>query len=68
MNAPLPQLTEAQRAQVQAACATLRLTTRDRFLLDLASALARCRQPPTDVDLRVAVRKLLGVVEADCRY
>jgi hypothetical protein len=62
MNAPLPALTPAQQGQVQAACATLRLAARDRFLLDLASELARSPTPLTDLDLRMAMRKLLGVV------
>ena len=63
MNArALPSLSEAQRKQVLAALATLRLSSHDKFLLDLASALARCQQPLSDLDLRIAIRQQLGVV------
>jgi hypothetical protein len=54
---PLPTLTATQQEQVQAACATL--SARDAFLQDLAVELARCQQPITDEDLRIAIDGLL---------
>jgi hypothetical protein len=57
-----PHLTDAQQQQVLAALATLRMSSHDRFLLDLASELARRSPPISDLDLRVAIRTLLGVV------
>jgi hypothetical protein len=54
---PLPALTATQQEQVQAACATL--SARDAFLQDLAVELARCQQPITDEDLRIAMDGLL---------
>jgi hypothetical protein len=65
MNTSLPALTPAQQQQIRAACATLRWQARDAFLLDLASELANHPTPLTDLDLRMAVRKLLGVVAVD---
>jgi hypothetical protein len=58
-------LTDEQMDMVRGAAATLRWAERDEFMLDLASALARCHAPVTDLDLRVAIRKLLGVVPVD---
>jgi hypothetical protein len=54
-------LTDRQREAVRAAAATLRLSARDAFLQDLAVELARCPAPISDLDLRVALRTLLGV-------
>ena len=62
MRKPLPSLTDTQQRMVLAALATLRMSGHDHFLLDLASALARCKQPVSDLDLKVAIRQLLGVV------
>jgi hypothetical protein len=63
MRAPLPSLSDAQQQRVLAALATLRLSAHDRFLLELASALARSpHHPVTDLDLKVAIRGLLGVM------
>jgi hypothetical protein len=63
MSRLLPSLTDAQQQQILAALSTLRLSGHDRFLLDLASALARCpNQPVTDLDVRIAVRQTLGVM------
>ena len=46
---------------VRTAAATLRLRGRDKFLQALAVELARCRYPPSDMDVKVAIRQLLGV-------
>ena len=63
MSRPLPYLSDAQQKMVLAALASLRMTSHDRFLLDLASALAHSpNQPVTDLDVRIAIRQLLGVV------
>jgi hypothetical protein len=63
MNRPLqqPSLTEFQRAQISAAVATLRFGARNAFLLDLASALARCPQPLSDRALKTTIGQLLGL-------
>jgi hypothetical protein len=61
MRKPLA-LTDDQMAIVRAASASLRLAARDRFLQDLACELARYPHPPTDTDLRVCIRQLLGLV------
>jgi hypothetical protein len=61
MSRPLPHLSDAQQRMVLAALATLRLSGHDKFLLDLASALARCNHPVSNLDVRIAVRQLLGV-------
>ncbi len=53
-------LTDQQKEQVTAACATLRLTSQDRFLQDLAHELGRRRYPPTDTDVHSAVKMLLA--------
>jgi hypothetical protein len=58
----LPSLTDAQQQQILAALSALRLSAHDKFLLELASALARCKQPVTDLDVRVQVRQILGTV------
>jgi hypothetical protein len=55
-----PALTEAQQEVVRVAAATLRLRGRDKFLQALAVELARCSYPPSDADVKVAVRQLLG--------
>jgi hypothetical protein len=62
MTQPLA-LTDEQMAAVRDAAATLRLNARDKFLQALACELARCYNPtrPTDVDVRVAIRQILGV-------
>jgi hypothetical protein len=63
MSRPLPYLSDAQQRTVLAALASLRMSSHDRFLLDLASALAHSpNQPVTDLDVRIAIRQLLGVV------
>jgi hypothetical protein len=62
MSKPLPYLTDAQQRQVLAALASLRLAGHDRFLLDLASAMARCPHPVSDLDVKIAIRQLLGIV------
>ena len=62
MDVLLPSLTPSQQQMLLAALRSLRLSGHDRFLLDLASALARCKQPVTDLDLKIALRQLLGVV------
>jgi hypothetical protein len=54
-------LTVEQKEVVRIAASTLRLDARDHFLLDLSGELSRCRYPVTDLDLRVAIRKLLGI-------
>jgi hypothetical protein len=54
-------LTDEQLEVVRAAASGLRLSVRDRFMLDLASELARCSTPVSDLELRVSIRKLLGV-------
>ncbi len=54
-------LTDRQQEQVIAAAATLRLKSQDRFLQDLAHELGRRRYPPTDTDVKVAIRQLLGI-------
>jgi hypothetical protein len=54
-------LTDEQMELVRTAAAPMRLSVRDKFMLDLASELARCRSPLTDADVRIAIRKLLGV-------
>ena len=46
---------------VRAACASLRLAARDRFLQELACELARYPSHPTDADLRICIRQLLGI-------
>jgi hypothetical protein len=53
-------------AAVRTAASTLRLSARDKFLQALACELARCSNPthPTDVDVRVAIRQILGVPTA----
>lgn len=61
MRRPLPYLSDDQQKMVLAALATLRMSSHDRFLLDLSSELARHSPPITDLDLRMAIRKLLGV-------
>ena len=58
----LPSLTDGQQRMVLAALSTLRLSAHDKFLLELASALARCPQPVSDLYVRIAVRQILGVV------
>jgi hypothetical protein len=55
-------LTDEQMAMVRTAAAPMRLSARDRFMLDLASELARCHSPVSDLDVRICIRKLLGVV------
>jgi hypothetical protein len=62
MSKPSPSLTEVQQQMVLSALATLRLSAHDKFLLDLASALARCKQPVSDLDVKIAIRQLLGFV------
>jgi hypothetical protein len=54
-------LTDEQMEVVRLVAAPMRLSVRDRFMLDLASELARCNSPVSDLDVRVAIRKLLGV-------
>jgi hypothetical protein len=54
-------LTDEQMQIVRTAAAKLRLSARDKFMLDLASVLARCHCPVSDTDLRAAIRQLLGV-------
>jgi hypothetical protein len=54
-------LTSEQMQIVRAAASGLRLSARDKFNLDLASALARCPNPPSDTDIRAAIRQILGV-------
>jgi hypothetical protein len=56
-------LTDAHKDMIRSATANLRWVARDKFNLDLAAALARCRTPLTDADLRVAIRQLLGVTD-----
>jgi hypothetical protein len=58
----LPSLTDAQQRMVLAALGTLRLSAHDKFLLELASALARSPQPISDLTVRVQVRQILGTV------
>ena len=53
-------LSDAQMNTVRHAAASLRWLQRDRFMLDLASTLARCHDPPTDSDLQICIRQLLG--------
>lgn len=60
MSRPLT-LTDAQMEMVRVAAATLRLRGRDKFLQALAVELARYRYPPSDMDVKVAVRQLLGI-------
>jgi hypothetical protein len=62
MPSHLPALTPAQEAQVLAAMAPLRLRGQQQFLADLRARLALRPRPPSDLDLRVALRPLLGVV------
>jgi hypothetical protein len=62
MPAHLPALTPAQEAQVLAAMATLRLSGQQQFMSDLRARLALRPKPVSDLDLRVALRQLLGVV------
>jgi hypothetical protein len=54
-------LSNEQMEAVRVAAATLRLSARDAFLQALACELARCRYPPSDTDVRVAIRQLLGI-------
>jgi hypothetical protein len=61
MTATTVILTDTQKQIIRSAAANLRWVERDRFNLDLASALARCQAPVTDSDLRAAIRQLLGV-------
>jgi hypothetical protein len=61
MSKPPPYLTTDQQKMVLTALATLRMSSHDRFLLDLSSEMARRSPPITDLDLRMAIRKLLGV-------
>jgi hypothetical protein len=56
-----PALTEVQAEIVRSVSATLRLASRDKFLAALASQLSRCDQPLRDLDLKIAIRNLLGV-------
>jgi hypothetical protein len=65
MSKPLPSLSPAQQQRVLAALRSLRLSGHDRFLLELASALARCPNPVTDLDLKVAIRQLGSVPPRD---
>ena len=59
----LPSLTDSQQRMLLAALSTLRLSGHDKFLLDMACALAHSpNQPVTDLDVRIAIRQLLGVV------
>jgi hypothetical protein len=60
MRKPLS-LTDSQMQAVRTVAATLRLNARDRFFQALACELARGRYPPSDSDLHVAIRSLLGV-------
>jgi hypothetical protein len=53
-------LTDEQMDMVRSAAAPMRLSARDCFMLDLASALARCHAPVSDADLHVCIRQLLG--------
>jgi hypothetical protein len=55
-----PSLTPEQQVQVLTALRSLRLSAHDRFLLDLASALARCPQPVDDLAVKIQIRQLLG--------
>jgi hypothetical protein len=54
-------LSSEQMAVVKAASASLRPAARDRFLLDLASALARYPHQPSDAELHICIRQLLGI-------
>jgi hypothetical protein len=57
-----PALTEVQQQAVRVALATLRHSSRDAFLQALAGELARHRYPPSDTDVKVAIRQLLGII------
>lgn len=61
MTKPLT-LSDEQMATVKAACASLRPSSHDRFLQDLACELARYPQPPSDAELHIAIRSLLRIV------
>lgn len=65
MSKPPPYLTADQQKLVLIALSTLRLSGHDRFLLDLSSALAHCpHQPVRDLDVKIAIRQLIGIVPA----
>jgi hypothetical protein len=59
-NRPMA-LTDGQMQAVRVAAATLRQSGRDKFLQALACELARRRYPPSDSDVKFAVRQLLGI-------
>jgi hypothetical protein len=65
MNKPLHQplvLTDEQMRAVRSATAVLRHTAKDRFLADLARALARHHPPLSDHAVLDAIHDLLGLV------
>jgi hypothetical protein len=65
MSKPLPSLTPEQQVQVLSALRSLRLSAHDKFLLDLASALARCPHPVDDLAVKIHIRQILGVMVSD---
>lgn len=65
MRKPLPYLSDAQQKMVLAALATLRMSSHDKFLLELSSGLARSPQPVSDLAVRIAIRQILGVMVRD---
>lgn len=62
MSKPLPSLTPEQQVQVLRALRSLRLSAHDRFLLELSSALVRCKQPVDDLAVKIAIRQSIGLV------